>query len=854
MRTLLPLASLALVIVVSSGAFAGGGAETTLVVVNGGSALSREVAHRYCAMRGIPASHVCVVDGVPGIEVITLEHFRAAIGEPVLAFLKERGLEGQIDLVTYSADFPYAVRFKKRPDGDGNGRWFIGNQASLTGATYFLRDAMADRPFWRPDANPYFRLKTPKLTDDDRTEIKRASGAMQGRRFDEAARILEGLVARHPGNPALSFHFARCLAQTGRTDDALAALAQAVGNGFPPAQARRDALLAPLRRHPRFRQALQAEVTNRAALGPAGGFSSAEHGHFLSTMLGYTGPRGNTRAEILRYLKAAAESDATRPQGTVYFCRNKDVRTRTRLAHFDDAVRRLRALGGKAEIVEGNLPKERTDVLGVLAGIAGFNWKKSKSRILGGAICEHLTSHGGNFRSKGQTKLSEFLRHGAAGASGTVQEPLALQWKFPVAHLHVFYAEGHSLAEAFFQSVHGPYQLLVCGDGLARPFMERVEVDPGAPDGPLQGTVEFAPGVRDGDARFELWVDGLRQEGLTLDTTKLDDGHHDIRIVAVTGTVDSRSYARVEAEVRNGPARRPSRQEGRVRGAKDHELLWGGRPVDPERLDALGPGPVRLQWRSVFADGPGYRGPFFVRELPVRPNGRPGPAPETMLPGLKGFRIGDGGQRVPVVVDPAGDLPAAKRYELAGRLALPDGELFQLGARGRGTLTVGGEGLPLNGWRPVLAGPGTRLELVYEPKGKPRLELFVNGDVVLRPARFVHAGDPPTKRAPELDEKLLDGKREGQEVPVPEDGLAIEWRRTERRVISVTLFGEKLPAQWTLAATTGRRPREVDDVTVIRGPGFVQLRLPRDRSVKRMLVTPKGAAKLAEVVVGVEPR
>ena len=70
----------------------------------------------------------------------------------------------------------------------------------------------------------------------------------------------------------------------------------------------------------------------------------------------------------------------------------------------------------------------------------------------------------------GQTPLSEFLRYGAAGASGTVIEPYAIPEKFPSPQIHVHYARGCTLAEAYYQSVHGPAQFLIVGDPLCRPW------------------------------------------------------------------------------------------------------------------------------------------------------------------------------------------------------------------------------------------------------------------------------------------------------------------------------------------------------------------------------------------------
>ena len=81
-------------------------------------------------------------------------------------------------------------------------------------------------------------------------------------------------------------------------------------------------------------------------------------------------------------------------------------------------------------------------------------------------------------------------RAGAAGSSGAVAEPYALQQKFPLATLHVHYREGCSLAESFFQTVAGPYQLLVIGDPLARPYASfaKIDFDAGAR---VKGTIPF---------------------------------------------------------------------------------------------------------------------------------------------------------------------------------------------------------------------------------------------------------------------------------------------------------------------------------------------------------------------------
>ena len=84
------------------------------------------------------------------------------------------------------------------------------------------------------------------------------------------------------------------------------------------------------------------------------------------------------------------------------------------------------------------------------------------------------------------------MRYGAAGSRGTVHEPYAQHPKFPNPLIHVFYADGCSLAEAFYRGIWGPYQLMGVGDGLARPFARFVDVEVKAPPMPWKGTVALS--------------------------------------------------------------------------------------------------------------------------------------------------------------------------------------------------------------------------------------------------------------------------------------------------------------------------------------------------------------------------
>ena len=83
--------------------------------------------------------------------------------------------------------------------------------------------------------------------------------------------------------------------------------------------------------------------------------------------------------------------------------------------------------------------------------------------------------------------------------------------------IQVHYARGCTLAEAFYQSVHGPYQLLIVGDPLCRPWADIPQVsvagvEPGAVvRGSPDAQAHRHAGRRSARAdRFELFVDGQR--------------------------------------------------------------------------------------------------------------------------------------------------------------------------------------------------------------------------------------------------------------------------------------------------------------------------------------------------------
>ena len=293
--------------------------------------------------------------------------------------------------------------------------------------------------------------------------------------------------------------------------------------------------------------------------------------YYLSAMLAYTGQRGNSLSEINYYLERSATSDGSHPIGTVYLMENGDIRTEARQPWYSDTCALLKEIGKKCEITsrgagsrKGILPENRQDIIGLTTGTRGFKWKTSNSKLLPGAIADSFTSYGGDFDKSQQTKLTEFLRQGASGSSGAVTEPYNFAEKFPLPLMHYYYAMGCSLAESWYQAVSSPYQAILVGDPLTRPFADfskplLTQPDPGKP---WQGKVRLHVGPVSNNkqkiARLELWVDGLHVsealpgEPLIWDTRTATDGYHDIRLVTVEDSpIETRSYSRYKIRVTN---------------------------------------------------------------------------------------------------------------------------------------------------------------------------------------------------------------------------------------------------------------------------------------------------------------
>jgi hypothetical protein len=291
--------------------------------------------------------------------------------------------------------------------------------------------------------------------------------------------------------------------------------------------------------------------------------------YYLSTALGVTHGQGNTVDEVIASLRRSKKADGADYRGTIYYMANNNVRSKVRDAGYRDAVAELAAIGVNGVVDQGTAPLAKPDVAGLTTGTPHLLLRDSGSTILPGALVDNLTSAGGQMmlreETNPQTRISEFIRLGAAGASGTVVEPFALAAKFPSPALHVHYARGCSLAESYYLSVAAPCHLLIIGDPLCHPWAKTPKVSVPGFDAtkPLKGDVALTPAAAYPDgrqaSRFEAIVDGVRTatanpgQPLTIDTTKLADGWHDLWVVAVDNTPIAVQGGWVGGvEVRNG--------------------------------------------------------------------------------------------------------------------------------------------------------------------------------------------------------------------------------------------------------------------------------------------------------------
>lgn len=465
----------------------------TVVVVNADSTESLTIANHYAALRSIPDQGIVTLTGVPAAPACSLAEFQRGILQPVLNELNGRGLAGQTDVITYSAGFPTAIDFSAETKRVDPWRKPFTPTGSLNGLTslYSLLDT-DELLFAAPRANFYARPDASLLTlnpfvGQDNGLWESALREAAGGEYASAINTAESLLSKHPDQWPIAYRRAEWLASSDRVEEAIAEFTKlGKARRIDRAQLEDSSSLAAVRSHPEYARLLDAcadslpermppiPFSGSLFLGKNGLPVAAGEGlrYLLSTCLAVTHPgRGNSVAEAIESLRRAASADGTGGTAQFFFSVSSDIRAQTRKPLVPAATLLLRELGHQVIIDRESLPREREELMGAMLGTPNYEWQPRGNTILPGGIVENLTSTSGVLHTaNSQTPMTDLIRAGAAGTSGTVYEPFALQFKFPTPLLYVYYAAGCSLAEAFHLSVESPYQLLIIGDPLCRPY------------------------------------------------------------------------------------------------------------------------------------------------------------------------------------------------------------------------------------------------------------------------------------------------------------------------------------------------------------------------------------------------
>ncbi|MEM6329801.1 MAG: hypothetical protein AAF790_06085, partial [Planctomycetota bacterium] len=333
---------------------AGGGAENLVLVVNANSDASKAIANYYIALRGVPARNVIYIPWRRSLRSCKASKFRSELLGPVLQEINARGLALQTDYVVYSADFPWLVdltadhpqiKFARRTSAF----------ASITGATYLWSRVMSKSPaVFALASNNY----VPRAPANNTLQCADVRGVQT-----------RGFRGRYDWRPG----------------------------GVPQSRLRQSRL-----KQSRLTRQNQPQDQQQDGPPPAqpGATQPPGQRYLLSTMLGVTAGRGNTTAEVLAYLERAAGADRTQPDGTFYFGKNQDIRSTTRHACFAGAVDALNAAGARARVIAGVAPTGAGDVMGLTTGDRYCDLRQAGATVLPGAICDLLTSYGGDLRKK----------------------------------------------------------------------------------------------------------------------------------------------------------------------------------------------------------------------------------------------------------------------------------------------------------------------------------------------------------------------------------------------------------------------------------------------------------------------
>ena len=147
--------------------------------------------------------------------------------------------------------------------------------------------------------------------------------------------------------------------------------------------------------------------------------------YYISSILSFIGSYANTTADqFISMIDRSIAADRTRPSGTFYFMNTTDIRSTVVSNTYAIVSNGIANAGGNAQIINGWLPSGHQDALGVMSGFAIYNISGANMTLMPGSYADHVTSCAATLLGGcGQTLMTEWIKKGASGTSGAIEEP-----------------------------------------------------------------------------------------------------------------------------------------------------------------------------------------------------------------------------------------------------------------------------------------------------------------------------------------------------------------------------------------------------------------------------------------------
>jgi uncharacterized protein (TIGR03790 family) len=181
---------------------------------------------------------------------------------------------------------------------------------------------------------------------------------------------------------------------------------------------------------------------------------------------------GENFAAVKALIDRGIAADYTIPKGTAYLLKTSDKSRSTRAVFYANIQKIFSGLF-EIHLLEKDFIANKKDVMFYFTGLPHVP-KINTNQYLPGAVADHLTSTGGMLSGSKQMSSIQWLKAGATGSYGAVNEPCNYTQKFPNPGVMLFYyLRGNSLIEAYWKSVAWPGQGIFIGEPLAKPFAYR---------------------------------------------------------------------------------------------------------------------------------------------------------------------------------------------------------------------------------------------------------------------------------------------------------------------------------------------------------------------------------------------